>query len=108
MPTVKPKRTKGVTHRVTVYQAPRQSNRAMREMLRHTNRELPAPVRPQKLATFTVEGAREGDVRKAIAKECERRGHPIRSLNKGLREYVVYTPHPSDKKDTNNAPPTTL
>ena len=103
MPTVQAVRTKA-THRVKVLQAPRRALRQVREMLRTTGQTMPKAVRPTEVAAFDVSGHRESEIRKAIHAQCAARGLEVRSLNRSVRGYLVYTPHPEDTKK--NATPT--
>ena len=93
LPTVKPSGFSR-TVRVRLYESPRADIRAAAKLVNDTSK-----VKPRELAVFDVSVPRGTDPRAAVEEAVKKRGYTeIRALTQSTREFLVYIPHPNDKR----------
>lgn len=87
---------------VRVFQAVQQNNRTLAKMLRASGGEIPPEMKPRELKTFQVHARSFHLARQAVEEQLTRDGLQVRSINRGLREFIVYVSHPEDLNVTPN------
>lgn len=87
---------------VRVLQAPRENARTMARVIKANGGTVPKEMRPRDVARFKVKARSQHQARAEIDKEAAKRGYRVRSVNRGLREFIVYIAHGEDTNATDS------
>lgn len=85
------------TYAVRLLQAPRRKSREIAAMIKNAGGEPPPQMKPEVIAVFHVEANGFHQARVALEKRLREENREVRSVNRGLREFVVYISHPEDR-----------
>lgn len=91
---MKPAQTQ--SYSVEVYEPPRRQLRDIAASLRDHGTEVPVKYKPRTFRKFEVKANSLASARRMVEERLRADNLPVRSINRGLRKFIVYLCHPED------------
>ncbi len=86
------------TYSVRILQAPRANDRRLAALITASGGTPPKKSKPTQLGTFQVVANSLHKASRLVAEHLRKKNLDVRSVNRGLREFIVYIAHPDDRK----------